>query len=217
MINVIVVDDHELVREGIKRMLSEAPNIKVVGEAANGEEAVKVARLVKPHVVLMDVKMPGVGGMEATQKLLHLDPDLKILIVTSCDNELFPARLLEAGAAGYITKDAKPEEMIQAIRSVYVGQRYFSNKIANILALKQVSSKGSPFDALSQREAQIMLMIMRGMKPKEIAEKLYLSGKTVNSYRYRIFEKLGVKNDVDLALLAIRYGIINIEETMIGG
>lgn len=210
----MLVDDHDLVRTGIRKMLEEAAGIKVVGEASTGEDAVRLARQVKPNVVLMDVKMPGVGGMEATSKLLYVDPDIKVLVVTACDNDLFPARLLEAGAAGYITKDAKPEEMVQAVRAVYAGQRYFSAKIANLLALKQVTSKHeSPFDALSQRELQIMMMIMRGMKPKEMAEKLFLSAKTINSYRYRIFEKLGVKNDVELTLMAIQYGIWDVEET----
>lgn len=210
----MLVDDHDLVRTGIRKMLEEAAGINIVGEASSGEDAVRLARQVKPNVVLMDVKMPGVGGMEATSKLLHVDPDIKVLVVTACDNDLFPARLLEAGAAGYITKDAKLEEMVQAVRAIYAGQRYFSAKIANLLALKQVTSKHeSPFDTLSQRELQIMMMIMRGMKPKEMAEKLFLSAKTINSYRYRIFEKLGVKNDVELTLMAIQYGIWDVEET----
>ncbi len=214
MINVMLVDDLDLVRTGIKKMLDEAAGIKVVGEATSGEEAVKLARNVKPHVVLMDVKMPGIGGFEATRKLIRMDPDIKVLIVTVCDNDLYPARLLQVGASGYLTKGATMDEMVQAIKAVFAGQRYISPEIANRLAFKHVSDKDeSPFETLSERELQVMLMITKGMKVQEIADKLCLSPKTVNSYRYRIFEKLNVKNDVELTLLAIRHGLVESEET----
>jgi two-component system invasion response regulator UvrY len=214
VINVLLVDDHDLVRTGIKRMLDDASGIKVVGEARTGEEALKLARKLKPQVVLMDVKMPGIGGFEATRKLLRADPDIKVLIVTICNNDLYPARLLQVGASGYLTKGASMEEMVQAIRAVNSGQRYISPEIASRLALKHVNdSEDSPFEELSERELQVMLMITMGMKVQDIAEKLCLSPKTVNSYRYRIFEKLKVKNDVELTLLAIRHGLIESEES----
>ncbi|MDF1655823.1 MAG: UvrY/SirA/GacA family response regulator transcription factor [Coxiellaceae bacterium] len=214
MINVMLVDDLDLVRTGIKKMLDEAAGIKVIGEATSGEEAVKLARSVKPNVVLMDVKMPGIGGFEATRKLIRMDPDIKVLIVTVCDNDLYPARLLQVGASGYLTKGATMDEMVQAIKAVHAGQRYISPEIANRLAFKHVSDKDeSPFETLSERELQVMLMITKGMKVQEIADKLCLSPKTVNSYRYRIFEKLNVKNDVELTLLAIRHGLVESEET----
>lgn len=213
MINVMLVDDHDLVRSGIKRILDDVAGIKVVGEARTGEEAVKLGRKIKPHVVLMDVKMPGIGGFEATRKLLRVDPDVKVLIVTICDNDLYPARLLQVGASGYLTKGATMDEMVQAIRAVHSGQRYISPEIASRLAFKHVSDKdNSPFEALSERELQVTLMITMGMEVQDIAEKLCLSPKTVNSYRYRIFEKLKVLNDVELTLLAIRHGLAESEE-----
>lgn len=209
----MLVDDHDLVRTGIKRMLDDVSGIKVIGEARTGEDAVKLGRKLKPQVVLMDVKMPGIGGFEATRKILRVDPDIKVLIVTICDNDLYPARLLQVGASGYLTKGATMEEMVQAIRSVHAGQRYISPEIASRLAFKHVSDKdASPFEQLSERELQVMLMITMGLKVQDIAEKLCLSPKTVNSYRYRIFEKLKVKNDVELTLLAIRHGLVEPEE-----
>lgn len=214
MINVLLVDDHDLVRTGIRRMLDDVSGIKVVAEARTGEEAIKLGRKFKPQVVLMDVKMPGIGGFEATRKLLRSDPDIKVLIVTICNNDLYPARLLQVGASGYLTKGASMEEMVQAIRAVNSGQRYISPEIASRLALRHVNDGDeSPFEALSERELQVMLMITMGMKVQDIAEKLCLSPKTVNSYRYRIFEKLKVKNDVELTLLAIRHGLIESEES----
>lgn len=213
MINIMLVDDDTLVRHGIKRMLDDVSGMKVVAEASTGEEAIKLGRKLRPNVVLMDIKMPGIGGFEATKKLLRAVPEVKILIVTICDNDLYPARLLQLGAAGYLTKGAHLEEVIQAIRAVHLGQRYISPEIARRLAFKHVTDQGgSPFDSLSERELQVMFMITRGMKVQEIADKLCLSPKTVNSYRYRIFEKLGVKNDVELTLMAMRHGLVESEE-----
>jgi len=212
MINVLLVDDHDLVRAGIKKILDDISGIKVIGEAATGEEAVKIARKLHPNVVLMDVKMPGIGGFEATRKLVRIDPDIKVLVLTICDNDLYPARLLQAGAAGYITKGASMDEMVRAIRTIHSGQRYISSEIANRLAFRHVTDQEkSPFELLSERELQVMMMITRGTNVQFIAESLHLSAKTVNSYRYRIFIKLKVKNDVELTLLAIRYGIVDSE------
>lgn len=212
MINVLLVDDHDLVRTGIRKMLNEISGIKVIGEARTGEEAVQMSRKIQPQVVVMDVKMPGIGGFEATRKLLRMDPDIKILVLTTCNNDLYPARLLQIGAAGYITKGSTMDEMVQAIRSVNSGQRYISPEIASRLAFRHVTDKEqSPFESLSERELQVMLMITKGSKVQDIAENLCLSPKTVNSYRYRIFEKLAVKNDVELTLLAIRHGLIESE------
>lgn len=213
MIDVLVVDDHDLVRTGIKRMLSDVRGIKVVGEACDGETAIKLARNLNPDVILMDVKMPGLGGLEATRKLLRLDPDVRILIVTVCNDDLFPAKLLQAGAAGYLTKGATMDEMVQAIRSVHVGQRYISPSIASQLALKHVSENDDlPFSGLSGRELEVALLIIKGMEPQEIAGQLHVTPKTVNSYRYRIFNKLKVKNDVELTLMAMRYQLVDIPD-----
>lgn len=210
MIKVLVVDDHDLVRMGITRMLADISGLKVVGEAASGEDAVRLARELSPQVVLMDVKMPGIGGLEATRKLLRQDPDIRVLAVTVCEEEPFPSRLLKAGAAGYLTKGAALDEMVRAIRTVASGQRYISPEIAQQLALKNLNEeKNSPFDALSEREMQITMMIVSCQKVQEISDRLFLSPKTVNSYRYRIFEKLGINSDVELTLLAVRHGLLS--------
>ncbi|AIN59149.1 MULTISPECIES: response regulator transcription factor GacA [Gammaproteobacteria] len=209
MIRVLVVDDHDLVRTGITRMLADIDGLQVVGEADSGESALKLARELKPDVVLMDVKMPGIGGLEATRKLLRSHPDTKVVAVTVCEEDPFPTRLLQAGAAGYLTKGAGLDEMVQAIRLAFAGQRYISPQIAQQLALKSFQPQGSPFDALSEREIQIALMIVGCQKVQIISDKLCLSPKTVNTYRYRIFEKLSVTSDVELTLLAVRHGMVD--------
>jgi two-component system invasion response regulator UvrY len=214
LIKVLLVDDHELVRIGIKRLLQDIHGIKVIGEASTGEEAIRIAKELIPDVVLMDVQMPGIGGLEATRKMIRHNPDIKILALTVFDDEPYPSRLLQAGAAGYITKGCDAEEMIRGIRTVYSGQRYISSEIAQQLALKRFAKpEESPLDILSERELQIMLMITSGQKVQDISDKLCLSPKTVNSYRYRIFEKLSINSDVELTLLAIRLGLIEGHQT----
>lgn len=192
-------------------MLADIDGLYVVGQAESGEVALKKARELKPDVVLMDVKMPGIGGLEATRKLLRGSPDIKVIAVTICEEDPFPTRLLQAGAAGYLTKGAALEEMVQAIRMVFAGQRYISPQIAQQLALKsfQPQVNGSPFDLLSEREIQIALMIANCQKVQAISDKLCLSPKTVNTYRYRIYEKLSISSDVELALLAVRHGMVD--------
>ncbi|MEZ1839425.1 UvrY/SirA/GacA family response regulator transcription factor [Pseudomonas putida] len=209
MIRVLVVDDHDLVRTGITRMLADIDGLQVVGEGDSGESALKLARELKPDVVLMDVKMPGIGGLEATRKLLRSHPDIKVVAVTVCEEDPFPTRLVQAGAAGYLTKGAGLDEMVQAIRLAFAGQRYISPQIAQQLALKPFQPQGSPFDTLSEREIQIALMIVGCQKVQIISDKLCLSPKTVNTYRYRIFEKLSVTSDVELTLLAVRHGMVD--------
>lgn len=192
-------------------MLADIDGLQVVGQADSGEESLEQARELKPDVVLMDVKMPGIGGLEATRKLLRSHPDIKVVAVTVCEDDPFPTRLLQAGAAGYMTKGAGLAEMVQAIRLVFAGQRYISPQIAQQLALKsfQPQSSNSPFDLLSEREIQIALMIVGCQKVQAISDKLCLSPKTVNTYRYRIFEKLSISSDVELALLAVRHGMVD--------
>ena len=211
VIKVLVVDDHDLVRTGISRMLADIDGLQVVGQADSGENALKLARELKPDVVLMDVKMPGIGGLEATRKLLRSQPDVRVLAVTVCEDDPFPTRLMQSGASGYLTKGAALEEMVQAIRQVFAGHRYISPQIAQTLALKsfEPEKNGSPFDALSEREIQIALMIANCHKVQSISDKLCLSPKTVNTYRYRIFEKLSITSDVELALLAVRHGMVD--------
>ncbi|MCD6038839.1 MAG: uvrY [Gammaproteobacteria bacterium] len=209
LIKILIVEDQELVRIGIKRLLQDVSGLKVVGEACTGEDAVRLAKDLIPEVVLMDLQMPGIGGLEATRKMLRHNPDVKILALTVYAHEPYPSRLLQAGAVGYITKGCASEEMIRAIRTVHSGQRYISSDVAQQLALRRFSkAEESPLDSLSERELQIMLMITSGQKVQDISIKLCLSPKTVNSYRYRIFEKLGINNDVELTLLAIRLGLV---------
>ncbi|AZP72708.1 MAG TPA: two-component system response regulator UvrY [Gammaproteobacteria bacterium] len=210
MIRVLVVDDHDLVRTGITRMLADIDGLQVVGQAESGEESLIKARELKPDVVLMDVKMPGIGGLGATTKLLRSHPDIKVVVVTVCEEDPFPTRLLQAGAAGYLTKGAGLAEMVQAIRLVFAGQRYISPQIAQQLAIKSFQpTSDSPFDTLSEREIQIALMIVGCQKVQTISDKLCLSPKTVNTYRYRIFEKLAISSDVELTLLAVRHGMVD--------
>jgi len=209
VIKILLIDDHELVRIGIKRLLQDIQGIKVVGEASTGEEAVKAAKELIPDVALMDVQMPGIGGLEATRKMVRHNPDIKVIALTIYGDEPYPSRLLQAGAVGYITKGCDADEMIRAIRTVHSGQRYISSEIAQQLALKRFTkAEESPLDILSERELQIMLMITSGQKVQDISSKLCLSPKTVNSYRYRIFEKLAIHSDVELTLLAIRLGLV---------
>jgi two-component system invasion response regulator UvrY len=212
MIRVLLVDDHELVRAGIKRLLDDAQGMEVIGEAASGESAIDLVRADTPDVILMDVNMPGIGGLEATRRLMQIDPELKVIVVTVHAGEPFPTRLLEAGASGYLTKDCGQHEIINAINSVFAGQRYIGSNIAQKIALSMMpGANKSPFDSLSQREMQVMLMVTQGQNAQEISDKLCLSPKTVSTYRHRLFEKLGVENDVELTRLAIRHGMIENE------
>ena len=209
MINVMLVDDHELVRSGIKRILTDVGDIEVVAEAGSGEQAVRQAREIRPDVILMDLSMPGIGGMEATRKITRSMPDAKIIAVTIHEDEPFPARLLEAGAVGYLTKGCDVREIIDAIKSVYLGEQYLTPAVAQKLALSFVNHRDkAPLEELTQRETQVMLMIVKGEPNKRISEKLCLSPKTTSTYRYRLFEKLGVINDVELTRFAIRHGLI---------
>lgn len=212
MIKLLVVDDHRLVRIGTARLLSDIEGFEVVGQAACGEEAVEMVRDLKPDVVLMDVQMAGIGGLEATRRCLRLDPELKVIAVTMHEDEPYPSKLLRAGAQGYLTKRADVDEMVLAIRKVAAGQRYISSDIAQQLALRPFSEDdGTPFESLSNREMQIALMVINGHRVPDISASLSLSPKTVNSYRYRIFEKLDVANDVGLTKLAIKHHVIDAE------
>jgi two-component system invasion response regulator UvrY len=209
MINVMLVDDHDLVRNGIRRLLDDVSGIKVVAEAVSGEQAVKQVRNKQPDVILMDVSMPGIGGLEATRKIMQTLPDVKIIAVTIHDDEPFPARLLEAGASGYLTKGCDVREIIKAIKSVFSGEQYITQNVAHKLALSFVNNRDkTPLEELTQRETQVMLMVVAGQSNKEISERLCLSPKTTSTYRYRIFEKLGIENDVELTRFAIRHGLI---------
>ncbi|NSM10091.1 response regulator [Moraxella bovoculi] len=208
-IKVLVVDDHDLVRMGIARMLDDDAQIKVIAEADNGDAAVQLARHHRPDVVLLDVNMPNVGGVEATRRIKQIDQNIKVLAVSSLSAQPYPSMLLKAGVNGYITKGTPLDEMIRAIKKVHGGGKYFSHDVAEQLADTVLGEQAeSPFDALSEREKQVAMMVVNCQSAQEIADQLFVSVKTVNTYRYRIFEKLGVNSDVKLTHLAIRHGLI---------
>lgn len=213
-IGVLLVDDHQLVRTGIRRILDRAAEtVTVVGEADSGEEALRIAREQRPDVVLMDVNMPGMGGLEATRKLLRVDDRLRIIALTVHVDEPFPSHLLEAGALGYLTKDCDEAEILDAIEAVHAGERYLSAGIARQLALSGLDGVSrNPFERLSRREMQVMTMVTRGSRLQEISDQLCLSPKTVSTYRYRLYEKLKVSNDVELTRLAIRHGLLDADQ-----
>ena len=211
LINVLLVDDHELVRTGISRILMDERGIKVVGEASSGEEALQFCRQHEPDVVLMDMNMPGMGGITATKRILHYCPDIKILALSISCEEPVPTKVMQLGAAGFISKNSAPKEMIMAIKKVHSGVRHISDEVAQKMALAKVNNQqANPFEGLSDRELQIMLMITQGQKVPDIAEQLNVSAKTVNSYRYRMFEKLSISGDVELTHMALRHGMIDI-------
>ncbi len=209
LIKVLIVDDHALVRMGIRRLLDDLPDMQVVGEAESGEQALVLVKHTPPDVVLLDMKMPGIDGWEVTRRLNKSNPQIKVIAVTAMCTNTMPSRVLQLGAMGYLTKESGVDEMASAIRKVFKGERYLSAEVAQKMAINSLeSAKDSPFDELSEREMQVMLMITKGMTVQEITERLFLSSKTVNGYRYRIFEKLGIKNDVELTYLAMRYQMI---------
>ncbi|HEB77939.1 MAG TPA: response regulator [Methylothermaceae bacterium] len=209
MITVLVADDHELVRSGIEHILNIDPEITVVGTAATGEEALKLVETLRPDIVIMDVNMPGIGGLAACQKLKHHHPEIRLIALSVYTDGPIPKQLLEAGVDGYISKHCPPQEMIKAVKSVYRGKRYLSQDVASQLAFAHTEKHASPFDRLSAREMEVTLLTLQGKSIQEIANILSVSPKTVCTYRYRIFEKLGIRNDVELTRLAAKYGLLN--------
>lgn len=209
MVKILIVDDHELVRAGLKGILAVSNEYQVVGEADTGEQALLLSKELQPDLVLMDINMPGIGGLEATRKLKQMSADIKVIVLTMHKDGPFPSNLIKAGAKGYITKDCGVKETLAAIDAVMKGNTYISNEVAQQLAVDMLTTGSqNPFDALSQRELQILMMILQGNKIREIAETLNLSSKTISTYRYRLFDKLRVKNDTEMAKLAIQYGML---------
>lgn len=207
---MLIVDDHALVRMGIRRLLDDLPDMDVVAEAESGEMALSMVKLHQPDVVLLDMKMPGIDGWEVTRRLQKTSPQVKVIAVTALSNEPLPTRILQLGAMGYLTKESGLEEMAAAIRKVVNGEKYLSAEIAQKMAIGSLQAPiESPFDLLSEREMQVMFMITSGMTVQEIAERLFLSTKTVNGYRYRMFDKLAIKNDVELTYLAMKHRVID--------
>jgi len=209
MIDVLLIDDHALVRTGIRRLLEDSGQIRIAGEADCGEDGVTLAQQLNPDVILMDVSMPGIGGVEACRRILQRDPGQKIIVLTIHNEQTFPKRMLEIGARGYLTKECGVDEMLLAIKQVYSGKAYIAPSIAQQLALSLLpGNQHNPIDRLSRREFQVMLMISHGLTNAAISEKLCLSPKTVSTYRLRLLEKLGAQNEVDLIKIAVEQGMV---------
>lgn len=207
MLRILLVDDHKLIRVGLRQILEAETGVEIVGEGASGEEGLKLARELKPDVILLDINMPGMNGIEATRRLSRLEPRPKILIVSVLSQEPVPSRLLEAGADGYLSKETAADEVLTALKQIRLGKRYLSADLARQMALSQFDGE-SPLEQLSDREMEVLLMVTNGQSIQEIADVLNVSPKTVATYRYRLFDKLNVKNDVELARYALRHGLV---------
>ncbi|UTD54231.1 UvrY/SirA/GacA family response regulator transcription factor [Halomonas sp. MS1] len=216
MIKVLIADDHHLVRTSIAHLLNEECDIEVVGEVDDGESAVAQCRRLKPDIVVMDIRMPGIGGLEATRRIHRTMEDVKVLILTAHIEDSALRLMLEAGAIGFLSKGADTSEMTDAIRQVFHGKRYVSQEIAQRLALSHFTDEDNPFRHLSHRELQIALMIVNCQRVQDISDRLHLSPKTVNTYRYRLFDKLEVATDVELTHLALRHGLVEGFDAMLG-
>jgi DNA-binding NarL/FixJ family response regulator len=205
MIRVFLLDDHALVRTGYRLTLQLEVDMDVVGEAGSAEEGLPLIRKLKPDVVLCDLHMPGLSGLDVTERLTRSGDGPKVVIVSVQEDGPMPKRLLEAGASGYLGKACDANELFRAIREAARGRRYLGGEIAQRMALS--GNGDSPFEKLSPRELEIAMLFCRGIRAEDIARKLCLSGKTVATHKYRLFEKLGIKDTVALARLAAQYGV----------
>lgn len=209
MIRVVLVDDHELVRAGFRLILSGQPDMEVAGEAGNAEDGLRLIRARKPDVALVDVHMPGMSGIELTERVRRADLPTHIVILTVVDDARFPRRLLQSGALGYLTKACPADELLTAVRNVAQGKRYLDATIARQMALAAVDGEASPLESLSSRELEVALMLARGSAVNEIAERLHLSPKTVSTYKQRLFEKLDVEHTIALAHVLGAHGLLD--------
>ena len=203
MISIMLVDDHPLVLSGIAALLSKVPDLKVIAEASSAEEALEILESHNPQIILMDFKMPGMGGLAAIPQIVLCRPEAKVIVLTTYIQEPLASSVLKAGAKGYVSKNTSFETLLKAIRQVHAGKRYLDPTLEN------PDSKPIPLDKLSERlsprELEILSMIGQGLSTQSIAEKFGVSSKTINTHRYRLHEKLGLKNDVELVHFAIRY------------
>ena len=209
LINVMLVDDHAVVRMGFKMLLESDADIKVVAEADSGEQAIQRFVEFKPHVVVMDITMPGIGGLEAIERILAKDSSAKILVLSAHEDSVHPKRVLNAGAMGYLTKRSAAEEMIKAIRVVAAGKKYLEASVAQQMAIQQLSGEQNPVDVLSPREFEVFMALAKGKTTNEIAETLFLSPRTVGTHLYNIKQKLNANNSAEIALIAMRSGLLD--------
>ena len=208
-IRTILVDDHAVVRMGFILLLKGAGDIEVVAEGESGEDAIKLVSELNPDVTVMDISMPGIGGLEAIDRILSKIPESKILVLSAHEDEMHASRVLKAGAIGYLTKRSAAEELIKAIRQVSQGKTYLEPSIAQRLAVQQFSGGNSPIDSLSEKEFKVFIALANGQSVQEIADVMSLSPRTVGTHLYNIKQKLEASNSAELALIAMRAGLIN--------
>lgn len=206
---VYLIDDHALVRAGLKMILAGEFDIEVVGEADNGEDALPQVRRLKPDVVLCDLHLPGLSGLDITERITRSDLATKVIIVSVLEDGPLPKRLLEAGASGYVGKGGDARELLRAVRDVAQGKRYLGSNVAQNMALSSMSGDGSPFDLLSPRELEVAMLLVQGLRQDDIARRLSLSAKTINTHKSRLFEKIGISDNIALARLASRHGLLD--------
>lgn len=208
MTRVMLVDDHAVVRVGFKMLLQAAPDMEVIAEADSGESACLKYAEVAPDVVVMDLAMPGMGGIEAVRRILARDSRARILALSAHEDTAHPRRVLRAGALGYLSKRTAPEVLIEAVRAVAAGQRYLDPGIAQKLAVEELTGSQDPVKALSEREFAVFIQLAQGLSVAQIAENLKLSPNTVGTHLYNVKQKLGVANQAELTLIALRHGLI---------
>jgi len=210
MTTVLIVDDHAMIRTAFRAVLSQQADITVVGEAGSGEDGVRLSRELVPDVILMDVNLPGMTGLEAATRILRGNPQARLIAVTALEDSPFPRKFLELGAAGFITKACPMDELVSAIRTVAAGGKHISQHVAQAMAINAINGHAkSPFDTLTQRETEIVVGVVHGEDMVEIGNRLHVSKKTVASHKYNAFSKLGVDSDVTLVRLAIQFGLVD--------
>lgn len=209
-IGVLLADDHGIVRAGLRRIVEESGDMEVVAEAADGREAIQQVHDTVPDVAVIDISMPDLDGLEVIRQLHSFYPDLPLLVLTMHEEDQYVVRAVEAGAMGYITKQSAPELLEKAIRKVFQGQRYLTEKAAEALAIRVVKGNRnqSLLDTLSLRELQVLRRLAMGHTNREIAEAYHLSIKTVDTYRFRLLKKLNLRNNAELSRFAIQHGVI---------
>ncbi len=208
-INVILADDHAVVRMGFRLLLQDTKDITVVGEAESGEEVIKLLNTLTADIIVMDLSMPGIGGLETISRIVSKDKSPKILILSAHEDAIHPKRSLKAGANGYLSKRGAPEELIKAIRQIHSGNMYIEPSIAQKVAMSQMGGETSPVEVLSEREFDVFMALASGKTVNQIADTLHLSPRTVGTHLYNIKQKLNASNQTELALIAIKSGLIN--------
>jgi two-component system invasion response regulator UvrY len=207
-IKVLLCDDHPMVRMGFKQLLESVPDIEVPFEAETGEEAFRIYRKQQPDVVILDISMPGMGGMAAARHILEYNPSAKLMILSMHESKTFAARAIKLGMKGYLTKRAEPDELIKAVRLVDKGRAYIEPSLAQDLVMSNMSGEQGPLDILSPREFEVFAALADGCSVKDISSSLNLSPKTVGVHRTHIMKKLDVDNLSGITRLAIRHGVI---------